>query len=154
VILSCWQRRLSEMLLGGSIYVRRISGYSRLDSEIAAESHRFMNWYLPLSPDQTSIALHLLTGDPRVRQFRPQQGERSTCISRQGLSFINLVASFLPVWLEVLRNHHSGLNNSGLLGKLGLCKSLYMISIYSCCKNALKLTVASLLSPIFLPTNF
>ena len=34
----------------------------------------------------------------------------------------------LPVWLEILGNHHSWLNDSGLLWEIGFCKGLLIIS--------------------------
>lgn len=60
----------------------------------------------------------------------------------------------LPVWLEVLGNHHSWLNDPSLLGELCPCEGLYKISILNIPEDIQKLTVESLLSPIFLPTNF
>jgi hypothetical protein len=94
------------------------------------------------------------TGDQHERQFHPQQGERSVCISDQSLSPIADDAKCLPVWLEVLGNHHSWFNNPSLLGKVCLCEGLYMISNLVIFGASKKLTVESLLSPIFLPTNF
>jgi hypothetical protein len=36
---------------------------------------------------------------------------------------------FSPVWLEILGNHGSWLNDSGLLGKICLCEGLLIISL-------------------------
>ena len=60
----------------------------------------------------------------------------------------------LPVWLEVLGNHHSWFNDPSFLGKVCLCEGLYKISILNILGGTHNPTVESLLSPIFLPTNF
>jgi hypothetical protein len=58
-----------------------------------------------------------------------------------------------PVWLKVLGNHRSWLNDSGFLRQLSSRKGLYPISRYLIGMYSSRLAVASEFSPIFLPTN-
>jgi hypothetical protein len=93
--------------------------------------HPFMNYYLALTTPQP------FTGDQRGRPFHLQQGERSIWILGKPMAFYFkvVVLMAIPIWLEVLGDDGSWLNDSGFLGEVCLGEGLLITGLLAYSKE-------------------